>query len=124
MMERWQKEWEEGETSRLIFNIIPYVKTRLSPRRREEIIFFSLTTVHLEPTLKDLKWHHPCTAAVKELAPNATKCLLTESRYLKRLNLQLEKLWFQAVASNQLSGNNIFNIIRLIHRNVKTFTPY
>ncbi|GBM67538.1 hypothetical protein AVEN_73674-1 [Araneus ventricosus] len=38
----------------------------------KEIIFFSLATAQLEPTLKDLTWPHPRTAAVEELAPTST----------------------------------------------------
>ncbi|GBM01039.1 hypothetical protein AVEN_55545-1 [Araneus ventricosus] len=53
----------------------------------------------------------------------ATECLLTESWHLKIPEPQLENLWFQRVASNQLSRKKIFNIIRLIHANGQLFTP-
>ncbi|GBM62226.1 hypothetical protein AVEN_196735-1 [Araneus ventricosus] len=47
--------------------------------------------------------------------------LFTELWHLKRSEPHLENLWFQRVASNQLSRNRIFNTIRFIHTN--GFTP-
>ncbi|GBO38774.1 hypothetical protein AVEN_211064-1, partial [Araneus ventricosus] len=47
----------------------------------------------------------------------AIECLLTESWHLIRLETQLGNLWFQKVASNQLSRNRIFNTFRFIHTN-------
>ncbi|GBM57580.1 hypothetical protein AVEN_85447-1 [Araneus ventricosus] len=76
MMDSWEKQWEEGETGRLIFNIIPNVKIRPSPWRREEITFFT--------------GHGPFGGVGSNLH-YAIECLLTESWHLRRPEPQLEK---------------------------------
>ncbi|GBM96723.1 hypothetical protein AVEN_79651-1 [Araneus ventricosus] len=125
-MEIWQKEWEVGETRRIIFNIIPNVKTRPIPWRREEIIFFFTGHGPFGAYLKrfNLASSPYCSCGgVGSSLHYDTECLLPESWHFKRTEPQLENLWFQRVAANQLSKNKIFNTIRFIHTNGKLFAP-
>ncbi|GBN12370.1 hypothetical protein AVEN_101405-1 [Araneus ventricosus] len=73
-----KKEWEEGETGRLIFNIIPNVKSRPN-QWREEIILF---TVHgpFGANLKRFNLASSRTAAVEELVPTSIMPLNASSQ--------------------------------------------
>ncbi|GBN72391.1 hypothetical protein AVEN_47322-1 [Araneus ventricosus] len=46
---RWQKEWDNGETGRSGYNVLPKVKTTPTPWQRSEIM------VHFRHTLNDSK---------------------------------------------------------------------
>ncbi|GBL90274.1 hypothetical protein AVEN_130375-1 [Araneus ventricosus] len=38
---RWQKEWDNGETGRSVYNVLPKVKTTPTPWQRPEIMFIT-----------------------------------------------------------------------------------
>ncbi|GBO01335.1 hypothetical protein AVEN_204450-1 [Araneus ventricosus] len=115
MMEDWQSDWEDEETGRSTFNILPRVSTQPCYWKREEILFF---TAH-GPFPSYLKRFSlastancPCGKANGTPLYYATECILTASFHLTKPAQQYEQIWFRKVVSNK--GSRL-KIQRLLH---------
>ncbi|GBM65811.1 hypothetical protein AVEN_172662-1 [Araneus ventricosus] len=104
MMEDWQSDWEDEDTGRYTFNILPRVSTQSCYWKREEKQFF---TGH-GPFPSNLKRFNlastencPCVNTNGTPLHYATECILTASFYVTKPAQQHELIWFRNVASNK-----------------------
>ncbi|GBN09213.1 hypothetical protein AVEN_123459-1 [Araneus ventricosus] len=106
---RWQKEWGNGETSRIVYNVLPKVKTTPTPWQRPEIMF---ATGHGPfPTyLKRFNIRNSESCGCGNPLYYATSCLFTTSYHLTKPSADLEPLWWKRVSNNYRA-----KIRKLIH---------
>ncbi|GBN93220.1 hypothetical protein AVEN_216940-1 [Araneus ventricosus] len=104
MMEDWQLDWEDEDTGRSTFNILPRVLTQPCYWKREEILFF---TGHGPFPLYLKRFNLASTANFKSGNTNgtplhyATECILIASFHMTKPAQQHELIWFRSVASNK-----------------------
>ncbi|XP_055936802.1 uncharacterized protein LOC129966405 [Argiope bruennichi] len=84
MLEKWQTEWDNSESGRLIYQLLPKATQQLTPWRREEILFFTghgpFPTYLKRFNLADEPY---CTCGeVGSPLHYATECILTTSYHL------------------------------------------
>ncbi|GBM24778.1 hypothetical protein AVEN_245033-1 [Araneus ventricosus] len=115
MMEDWQSDWEDEDTGRFIFNILPRVSTQPCYWKREKILFFTghgpypsyLKRFNLASTA-----NCPCGNTNGTSLHYATACILTTSFHMTKPAQEHELICFRNVDSNE--GSRL-KIQRLLH---------
>ncbi|GBM14315.1 hypothetical protein AVEN_128372-1 [Araneus ventricosus] len=106
---RWQKEWDNGETGRSVHNVLPKVKTPLTPWQRPEIIFATGHGPFLT-YLKRFKIRNSDSCGCGNLGNTlhcATSCLFTTSYHLTKPSADLKPLWWKkSYEQQQFWGEN------------------
>ncbi|XP_055951673.1 uncharacterized protein LOC129987758 [Argiope bruennichi] len=123
MLEKWQTEWDNGETGRLIYQLLPKATQQLTPWRREEILFFTghgpFPTYLKRFNLADEPY---CTCGeVGSPLHYATECILTTSYHLTKPSANLQQVWFSRVADNSLSRAKIRKMVQFLHEESQLF---
>ncbi|GBN53424.1 hypothetical protein AVEN_249020-1 [Araneus ventricosus] len=110
MMEDWQSDWEDEDTGRSTFKILPRVSTHPCYWKREEIHgpFPSYLRRFNLPTSANC----PCGNTNGTPLHYVTECILTASFHMTKPAQQHELIWFRNVASNK--GSRL-KIQRLLH---------
>ncbi|GBM22805.1 hypothetical protein AVEN_226475-1 [Araneus ventricosus] len=115
MMEDWQSDWEDDDTGRSTFNILPRVSTHPCCWKREEILFSTghgpfpsyMKRFNFAPTV-----NCPCGNTNDTPSHYATECILTASLHMTKPAQQHELIWFRNVASKK--GSRLITH-RLLH---------
>ncbi|GBM64577.1 hypothetical protein AVEN_56551-1 [Araneus ventricosus] len=124
MFDKWQNEWTEGVTGRDIYNLIPRVKMRMEPWRKEEIIFVGHRQFPTYLHGFNLITSEYCNCGrIESNLHYATECPLTESWHLRKSASDLIHVWLRQVAGKQQSRNKIYNIVRIMLANSQLFSP-
>ncbi|GBL76196.1 hypothetical protein AVEN_234470-1 [Araneus ventricosus] len=108
MLEEWQTSWDNGNTGRKIYNIMP----------SENVIFFSQ--------------HGPFPAYVSDgdycncggigsALHYDTECILTVSWHMRKPAPNFEQEWLTRVANNLVSMHKIHGIVKFISENRDIF---
>ncbi|GBM72120.1 hypothetical protein AVEN_96208-1 [Araneus ventricosus] len=116
MLEERQTSWDNGDTGRKIYNIMPSVSLRPNNWNREDVIFFServpfpdyLKRFHLSDSD-----HCSCggTGTALDYAP---ECALTVSWHMTKPASYFEQQWLKRVANNLFSRHKIGRIVKYI----------
>ncbi|GBN96432.1 Putative protein in type-1 retrotransposable element R1DM [Araneus ventricosus] len=125
MLQAWQTEWTEGTTGRIVHDVIPEVKQRLTQWRREDYIFFTGHGPFGQFRKRFRLLQTPNCACGMYGSPlhYVTECVLTSSWHLKKPAPQFQKQWYKQVAANAQSRHRIHQIIGHIHNNSELFAP-
>ncbi|GBN19127.1 hypothetical protein AVEN_55936-1 [Araneus ventricosus] len=105
LLEKWQTSWNNGDTDRKLYSIMPSVSLRLTNWIREDVIFFSEHALSL-PTSKSfhLSDSNQCSCGGTGTALHyATECDLTVSWHMRRRAPNVEQEWLKRVANNLVS---------------------
>ncbi|GBL80140.1 hypothetical protein AVEN_29130-1 [Araneus ventricosus] len=108
-------DWEDEDTGRSTFNILPRISTQPCYWKRQEILFFTghgpfplyMKRFNLASTT-----NCPCGNTNGTSLHYATECILTASFHMTKLAQQHEQIWFRNFASNK--GSRL-KIQRLLH---------
>ncbi|GBN24965.1 hypothetical protein AVEN_245943-1 [Araneus ventricosus] len=125
MLDKCQNARAEGVTGRDIYNLVPRVKMRMEPWRREEIIFFAghgpFPTYLNRFNLITSEYY--CCGGIGSESHYATECPLTYYWHLRKPASHLIHVWLRQVAGNQQSRNKIHDIVRFMLANSQLFSP-
>ncbi|GBL94004.1 hypothetical protein AVEN_76720-1 [Araneus ventricosus] len=116
---RWQKDWDNGETGRSVYNVLPKVKTTPTPWKRPEMMF---VTGHgpFRTYLKRFNIRNTDSCGFGDLGNPlhcATSCLFTTSYHLIKSSADLEPLWWKRVMNDNNSRAKIRKLIHFIAEN-------
>ncbi|GBN69699.1 hypothetical protein AVEN_192683-1 [Araneus ventricosus] len=102
MLQAWQTEWTNGTTGRIVHDVIPTVKQRLTPWKREDFLFFTGHGPFGQFRKRFRLLQSPNCACGMYGSPihYVTECHLTSSWHLKKPAPQNETLWYKSVAAN------------------------
>ncbi|GBN06613.1 hypothetical protein AVEN_79015-1 [Araneus ventricosus] len=118
-LNKWQKDWDSGDTGRAIFNILPKITLTLTSWSRESILF---ATGHCSfPSyLYRFQLHHSdiYTCGEKEDPLHyATSCHLTLTYHFTKPSAENTQLLWKSVLSNKLSRINMAKLISCLTEN-------
>ncbi|GBL75165.1 hypothetical protein AVEN_194414-1 [Araneus ventricosus] len=125
MLATWQMAWDDGDTGRLIHNIIPKVSLDSINWTRNEVLFF---TGH-EPFPSFLQRFNLAETSfcscggIGTPIHYATVCLLTTSYHMAPPSQQHQPIWFRRVANNSTSRRKIHNLLHFLQRETSLFRP-
>ncbi|GBO13043.1 hypothetical protein AVEN_215255-1 [Araneus ventricosus] len=126
MLASWQMACDDGDTGRLIHNIIPKVSLHPINWTRNEVLFF---TGH-GPFPSFLHRFNPAETSfcscggIGTPIHYATVCLLTTSYHMAPPSQQHQPIWFRRVANNSTSRRKIHNLLHfLLQRETSLFHP-
>ncbi|GBO26184.1 hypothetical protein AVEN_82706-1 [Araneus ventricosus] len=119
----WQREWDNGETGRSVYNVLPKAKTTPTPWQRPEIMF---VTGHCSFTtyLKRFNIRNSDSCGCGNLENPlhyATSCLFTISYHLTKALADLEPLWWKRVMNNKNFRAKIRKLILFVAENETLF---
>ncbi|GBM90624.1 Putative protein in type-1 retrotransposable element R1DM [Araneus ventricosus] len=125
MLATWQMAWDDGDTGRLIHNIIPKVSLHPINWTRNEVLFF---TGHgpFPSFLHRFNLAETSFCSCGEIGTPihyATVCLLTTSYHMAPPNQQHQPIWFRRVANNSTSRRKIHNLLHFLQRETSLFRP-
>ncbi|GBL97681.1 hypothetical protein AVEN_248635-1 [Araneus ventricosus] len=109
-LQRWQTDWDEGETGRLIHNITPKVSDIPSPWTKE---VFQFATGH-EPFpcfLKRFNLYRTNRWELGDPLHFATSCPFNISFHMTKPNDHLTKHWWKNCLSNKYSRSKIIQLV-------------
>ncbi|GBM40582.1 hypothetical protein AVEN_172209-1 [Araneus ventricosus] len=118
-LSHWQAEWENSETGRSVYSIIPKISNKELQWYRECIQF---ATIHgpFPSYLKRFDLHSTDYCVCGEIGNplhNATRCPLALSYRHKGPRPQFIVYWWQSALSSKLSRRNIDNLITFLASN-------
>ncbi|GBL98582.1 hypothetical protein AVEN_19653-1 [Araneus ventricosus] len=118
-LNKWQQDWNSGDTGRAIFNILPIVTLTPVSWLRKSILF---ATGHgpFPSYMYRFRLHHPdiCTCGEKrDTLPYATSCHVTLSYHFTKPSAENTQLWWKSVLSNKLSIIKISKLISFLTEN-------
>ncbi|GBO19709.1 hypothetical protein AVEN_70567-1 [Araneus ventricosus] len=108
MMEDWQSDWEDEDTGRSTFNILPRVSTQPCYWKREKILFFA-GHGPFPSYLKRFNFARQQIAHVE--TQTAFLCIIRQSAFCLHLTQQNELIGFRNVASNKGSRLKIQQLL-------------
>ncbi|GBM64682.1 hypothetical protein AVEN_175184-1 [Araneus ventricosus] len=125
MLATWQMAWDDGDTGRLIYNIIPKVSLQPINWTRNEVLFFTghgpfpsfLQRFNLSET------SFCSCGGISTPIHYATVCLLTTSYHMAPPSQQHQPVWFRSVASNSTSRSKTPNLLLFLQRETRLFRP-
>ncbi|GBM23903.1 hypothetical protein AVEN_208528-1 [Araneus ventricosus] len=125
MMATWQMAWDDGDTGRLIHNIIPKVSLHPINWTCNEVLFFTghgpfpsfLHRFNLAET------SFCSCGGIGTPIHYATVCLLTTSYHIAQPSQQHQPIWFRRVANNSTSRRKIHNLLHFLQRETSLFRP-
>ncbi|GBM15023.1 hypothetical protein AVEN_113157-1 [Araneus ventricosus] len=125
MLATWQMAWDDGDTGRLIHNIIPKVSLHPINWTRNEVLFF---TGHgpFPSFLNRFNLAETSFCSCGEIGTPihyATVCLLTTSYHMAPPSQQHQPIWFRRVANNSTSRRKIHNLLHFLQRETSLFRP-
>ncbi|GBN76905.1 Putative protein in type-1 retrotransposable element R1DM [Araneus ventricosus] len=125
MLAIWQMAWDDGDTGRLIHNIIPKVSLHPINWTRNEVLFF---TGHgpFPSFLHRFNLAETSFCSCGEIGTPihyATVCLLTTSYHMAPPSQQHQPIWFRRVANNSTSRRKIHNLLHFLQRETSLFRP-
>ncbi|GBN64205.1 hypothetical protein AVEN_136302-1 [Araneus ventricosus] len=125
MLATWQMAWDDGDTGRLIHNIIPKVSLHPINWTRNEVLFF---TGHgpFPSFLHRFNLAETSFCSCGEIGTPihyATVCLLTTSYHMAPPSQQHQPIWFRRVANNSTSRRKIHNLLHFLQRETSLFRP-
>ncbi|GBM54123.1 hypothetical protein AVEN_119852-1 [Araneus ventricosus] len=126
MLATWQMAWDDGDTGRLIHNIIPKVSLHPINWTRNEVLFFT-GHGHFPSFLHRFNLAETSFCSCGEIGTPihyATVCLLTTSYHMAPPSQQHQPIWFRRVANNSTSRRNIHNLLHFLQRETSLFRPY
>ncbi|GBM74862.1 hypothetical protein AVEN_205002-1 [Araneus ventricosus] len=111
--QKWQRDWDEGETGNLVCNIIPKVSDIPSPESRQ---VFQFATGHgpFPCFLKKFYRYHTNRCACGEVGDPRqvfTSCPLTFSFHIRN---NLTGLWWKNCFSNKYSRSKIIQLVSFL----------
>ncbi|GBM19505.1 hypothetical protein AVEN_107980-1 [Araneus ventricosus] len=125
MLATWQIAWDDGDTGRLIHNIIPKVSLHPINWTRNEVLFFTghgpfpsfLQRFNIAET------SFCFCGGIATPIHYATVCLLTTSDHMAPHSQQHQPVWFRSVANNSTSRRKIHNLLHFLQRETSLFRP-
>ncbi|GBL87895.1 hypothetical protein AVEN_192068-1 [Araneus ventricosus] len=115
-LNKWQQDWDSGDTGRAIFNILP--KATLTPAlwSRESILF---ATGHgpFPSYLYRFLFHHSDICTCGEKGDDTTSCHMTLSYHFTKPSAENTQLWWKSVLSNKVSRIKIAKLISFLTEN-------
>ncbi|GBN33194.1 hypothetical protein AVEN_28472-1 [Araneus ventricosus] len=125
MLATWKMAWDNGDTGRLIHNIIPKVSLHPINWTRNEVLFF---TGHgpFPSFLHRFNLAETSFCSCREIGTpihDATVCLLTTSYHMAPPSQQHQPIWFRRVANNSTSRRKIHNLLHFLQRETSLFRP-
>ncbi|GBM59866.1 hypothetical protein AVEN_50451-1 [Araneus ventricosus] len=125
MLATWQMAWDDGDTGRLIQNIIPKVSLDSINWTRNVVLFFTghgpfpsfLRRFNLAET------SFCSSGGIRTPIHYATVCLLTISYHMAPPSQQHQPIWFRRVANNSTSRRKIHNLLHFLQRETSLFLP-
>ncbi|GBN18537.1 hypothetical protein AVEN_112500-1 [Araneus ventricosus] len=125
MLATWQMAWDDGDTGRLIHNIIPKVSLQPINWIRNEILFFTghwpFPSFLQRFNLAETSFCSP--GGIGTPIHYATVCLLTTSYHMAPPSQQHQPVWFRSVANNSTSRRKIHNLPHFLQRETSLFRP-
>ncbi|GBN33807.1 hypothetical protein AVEN_128332-1 [Araneus ventricosus] len=118
-LSRWQAEWDNGETGRSVYSIIPKIANKQLHWSRE-CIQFATSHGPFPSYLKRFGLHSTdyCGCGERENPLHyATRCPLTLSYHHKEPSPQFIVHWWKSALSRKLSRRNIDNLITFLATN-------
>ncbi|GBM10012.1 hypothetical protein AVEN_23998-1 [Araneus ventricosus] len=125
MLQGWKTSWNNGNTGRKIYNIMPSVSLRPTNWIREDVIFFSEHCpfpVYLKRFYLSDSDQCSCGGTGTALY-YATECALIVSWHKRKPGPNFEQEWLKRVANNLLSRHKIRSIVKFISENGDLFRP-
>ncbi|GBN50374.1 Putative protein in type-1 retrotransposable element R1DM [Araneus ventricosus] len=125
MLATWQMSWDDENTGRLIYNIIPKVSLQPINWTRNEVLF--LTGHGPFPSfLQRFNLSETSFCSCGEIGTPihyATVCLLTTSHHMAPHSQQHQPVWFRSVANNSTLRRKIHNLLHFLQRETSLFRP-
>ncbi|GBM64471.1 hypothetical protein AVEN_194230-1 [Araneus ventricosus] len=123
MLATWQMAWDDGDTGRLILNIIPKVSFQpINRTRNEDLLFIGhgpfLSFLHIF-NLAGTSFF-PCRGIGTPIH-YATVCLHTTSYHMAPPIQQQQHVRFRSVANNSTSRKKIHNLLHFLQRETSLF---
>ncbi|GBM02064.1 hypothetical protein AVEN_209752-1 [Araneus ventricosus] len=125
MLEKWQTSWNNGDTGRKIYNIMPSVSLRPTNWIRQDVIFFPQHGLFLVYFKRfHLSGSDYCSCGEIGTAFHyATECIFTVSWHMRKPFPNFEQEWLKRVANNLVSRHKIRRIVKFIRENRDLFRP-
>ncbi|GBM44551.1 hypothetical protein AVEN_250535-1 [Araneus ventricosus] len=125
MLATWKMARDDGDTGRLILNIIPKVSFQPINWTRNEVLFF---TGHgpFHSFLQRFSFSRTsfCSCGgIRTPIHYATVCLLTTSYHMAPPSQQQQHVRFRSVANNSTSRRKIHNLLHFLQRETSLFRP-
>ncbi|GBN65964.1 hypothetical protein AVEN_167864-1, partial [Araneus ventricosus] len=126
MLASWQMAWDDGDTGRLIHNIISKDCLDSINWTRNEVLFFtghgSFPSFLQRFNLAETSF---CSCGgIGTPIHYATVCLLTTSYHMAPPSQQHQPIWFRRVANNSTSRRKIHNLLHFLQIETSFFRPY
>ncbi|GBM57606.1 hypothetical protein AVEN_216353-1 [Araneus ventricosus] len=118
-LNKWQQDWDSGDTGRAIFNILPKVTLTPVVWSRESILL-AIGHGPFPSYLYRFRLHHSdiCTCGEKgDPLHYATSCHMTLSYHFTKPSVENTQLWWKSVLSNKLSRIKISKLIYFLIEN-------
>ncbi|GBL90696.1 hypothetical protein AVEN_219361-1 [Araneus ventricosus] len=123
MLEEWQTSWNNGDTGKKIYNIMPSVSLRPTNWIREDVIFFSEHGPFLT-YLKRFPDSDQCSCGGTGRALDyAMERSLIEFWHMRKPTPNFEQEWQKRVADHLVSKQKIRRIVKFISENRDIFQP-
>ncbi|GBN24653.1 hypothetical protein AVEN_53034-1 [Araneus ventricosus] len=125
MLEKWQTSWNNGDTGRKIYNIMPSVSLRPTNWIREDVIFFSQHGP-FPAYLKRFQLYDSDQCSCGGIATAlhyATECALTMPWHMRKSAPNFEQERLKRVANNLDSRQKIRKIVKFITEKRYLFRP-
>ncbi|GBM39548.1 hypothetical protein AVEN_52906-1 [Araneus ventricosus] len=114
-LNKWQQDWDLGDTGRAIFNVLP--KAALTPASwLREFILFGPFPIYFYR----FRFHHSDISTCGEKRDpihNVTSCPMTLSYHFTKPSVENTQLLWKSVLSNKLSRINIVKLIAFLTEN-------
>ncbi|GBO32220.1 hypothetical protein AVEN_65604-1 [Araneus ventricosus] len=117
--------WDDGDTGRLIHNIIPEVSLQLINWTCNEVLFFTGHGSFLSFLQRfNLAETSICSCAgIGAPIHYAIDCLFTASYHMAPPSQQHQPVWFRSVANNSTSRRKIHNLLHLLQSETSLLLP-
>ncbi|GBO44920.1 hypothetical protein AVEN_237212-1 [Araneus ventricosus] len=116
-LNKWQQDWDSGDTGRVIFNILPKVTLTPYSWSGESILF---ATDHGPFYLYKFRLHHSDICACGEKGDPlhyASFCHMMLSHHFTKPSAEITLLWWKNLLLNKLSRINIAKLISSLTEN-------
>ncbi|GBM33961.1 hypothetical protein AVEN_53827-1 [Araneus ventricosus] len=124
MLATWQMAWDDGDTGRLIHNIIPKVSLQPINWTRTEVLFFTghgpFSSFLQRFNLAETSF---CSCGGIGTPIHCATACLTTSYHMAPPSQQHQSVWFRSVANNSTSRRKIHNLLHFLQRETSLFRP-
>ncbi|GBO22618.1 hypothetical protein AVEN_141523-1 [Araneus ventricosus] len=125
MLATWQMTWDDGDTGRLIQNIIPKVSLQPINWTCTKVLFFTghgpFPSFRQRFNLAETSF---CSCGGIGIPIHyATVCLLITSYRMAPPSQQHHPVWFRSVAKNSTARRKIHNLLHFLQRETSLFRP-